>query len=801
MSVDSLNAALSGLRVAQRQMGLISTNIANAATPGYTRKILPLTDFAINGESIGVAAGMVRRQVNTTLQFDLYAQTSLANASTAQLKYLKEIQSFHGNPNDANALPNMLQTLGNDFSALADSPTSPDLLTATVHHAQDFAERVNDLSDLYTRLRNDVQTEMQDAVSKINALLVNINDFNNMIARNINTHQPTADLEDQRDLAVTKLAEQMDISYYTTGDGRLFVQTRQGEQLVDVIARKVDFNPNTLGVNSTYPASAAGIYIDNPTTASHTDFEITNSGLGGRLGGLLELRDDMLPKYQASLDEMAQKTASRFAQQGLKLFTDTSGRVPDSVAPPTATGYAGFSQIMQVNERVVADTSLLRLGTEGETITAGSNRIINRIVQYAFGMSRGETANGTTDISAVTDLFTQLGLDTAAKVTSIKNIDALGSLDNSTAIIPGTNDTFSIQLGAAAPFNVTIAAGDTAADLVNSINNARVIGTTDIQSLGTLASSPNIAPGDTFSIQLDAGVPATITIGAADTAADLVNNINAAFPALASLSADGHLILNSTQSITMTNGTLGPTGMAALGLTAGVTTAHPGLASISATGRLVLQYDEDITLASGSLGGAGFEALGLTVGTTPAQDPSFTIQLDDGMVTTITIADTDTNAQLLAKFNAISGLHAVLGTGGGLELTTDYGTNITLTDGQGKPLEKLGLTVTNIAHDAFRTINMGPNADINTGISGADTLVSYGLRIVSVQATEAGTIKNKNETDETYRATLDTQLSNESGVNLDEEMGHLIVVQQMYGANAKMISASIKMLQDLIDAI
>lgn len=700
MSVDSLHAALSGLRASQRQMGLISTNIANATTPGYTRKILPLTDFAVNGESIGVVTGQIRRQVNTTLQFDLYAQTSLSKSTDAQLKYLKEIQSFHGNPNDETALPTMLQQIGNDFAALADSPTSPDLLSATVSHAQDFAVRVNKLSDLYTRLRNDVQSEMQDSVTKINGYLQQINDLNNQIARNINIGMATADLEDQRDLAVTNLSEQIDISYYSTGDGRLYIQTRQGHQLVDVLPRYLNFDPGTLGVASAYPASAAGIYIDNPTSESQ-DFEITTTGLGGRLGGLLELRDDTLPRYQASLDEMAQKVAVRFEEQGLTLFTDSDGRVPDSVAPPAATNYTGFSQIMQVNSSVLANPELLRQGTEGETLPNGSAKIINRVVQYTFGVSKGEIANGTADISAATDLFTILGIATEAKVTGVKNIEALGSLDNSSAIVPGTQDTFSIQLGA--------------------------------------------------------GTPATITINAGDTATDLVATINTAFP---------------------------------------------GLASISATGRLVLKDDEAITLNSGTLGAGGFEALGLTDGTTAAENPSFTVQLDDGAVTTIPITATDTSTQLLAKLNAIAGLHAELTVPGGtLQLSTEFGTDIKLSDGLGTPLAKLGVTVSNIAHDVFRNSNLGPGGNISSNISGADSLVSYSQRLISVQATEASTIYSRNDVNETYRATLEQQLSNESGVNLDEEMGHLVVVQQMYGANAKMISASIKMLEDLMDAI
>lgn len=48
MSFTALNAALSGLRVAQQQLSVISNNVSNASTPGYTRKILPQTTQVIN---------------------------------------------------------------------------------------------------------------------------------------------------------------------------------------------------------------------------------------------------------------------------------------------------------------------------------------------------------------------------------------------------------------------------------------------------------------------------------------------------------------------------------------------------------------------------------------------------------------------------------------------------------------------------------------------------------------------------------------------------------------------------------
>ena len=50
---QSLSNALSGLQAAQANLSLISANIANAQTPGYSRQILPQTTQVLLGQGGG----------------------------------------------------------------------------------------------------------------------------------------------------------------------------------------------------------------------------------------------------------------------------------------------------------------------------------------------------------------------------------------------------------------------------------------------------------------------------------------------------------------------------------------------------------------------------------------------------------------------------------------------------------------------------------------------------------------------------------------------------------------------------
>ena len=48
MAANALDSALSGLRVAQRQLSVISTNIANVQTPGFKQILTTAQDFMQN---------------------------------------------------------------------------------------------------------------------------------------------------------------------------------------------------------------------------------------------------------------------------------------------------------------------------------------------------------------------------------------------------------------------------------------------------------------------------------------------------------------------------------------------------------------------------------------------------------------------------------------------------------------------------------------------------------------------------------------------------------------------------------
>lgn len=697
MTISSLDTALSGLRAAQRHLDVISNNISNAQTDGYTRKILPQEALVLGGKDgigIGVKIQSIIRHVDKALLRDLVKQAAVSQGHAVTQQYLDRIQAFHGATDAGRSISAQMGKLYDIFAELADTPDSAVVLNKTLQVAKQAAEKFNEFATLLTQMRNQAEDEINSNVKQANISLQKIAELNVRIGALSGNNESTAELEDQRDREVNILSQYIQVSSFTAENNRMVVMTKQGQTLVDNEARQLVFNKNSLGATSYYPGGGAdGLYID-----SIAGTDIAGDGIGGSLGALLELRDETLPTYTAQLDELAQKTAIRFDQIGLRLFTDENGNVPATVAPPGLVGYVGFSQTIRVNQDILDTPTLLREGTNGNVVQAGSNEVIRKVLEFTFGANTYQEAQGTVDISAGT-IFASTGM--------------------------------------------------------TQVN--RVVGTIDLTDyVPDLYAAPNInGAADTFQLSIG-GVPSIITVNPGDTAADLVNTINAAVGSpVASLTGNGQLVIDATGDIDFTNI---------------------------------------------NIGAAGIADLGFSFGTTAAQDPSFTVQVGIQSPFTITVAPGDTAATMLASLNAIPGLTASLGGGGELILTPDEGGDINLANVVGMPIADLGLTVSSIAHTAFRQNNLGPNGSLSTGILGTATLEEFSRNLVTVQAEDAALNKEKMEKETAFLTTLQQRHADQSGVDMDQELSELIRVQTAYTAAARAVSVTERMLDELMQA-
>ena len=790
MSLTALNSALSGLRASQNQINVISNNVSNASTPGYTRKLAPQSTLVVDGQGIGVRSENILRQVDLNLERNLWTQVSAVGELSVKKSYLQRVEQFHGPPDAELSVAAELARLQESFASLAEIPEDSQRQSVLVNQAVDVANKINDFADLIQTSRNDAQDDIGASVTRINDLLVQIADINDQIQERTAFNKSTATLADQRDEAIKELSGLMDISFFTRGDGVLVVQTNRGVELASNIAQKITFRPQPLGASSLYPDSAAGIFVGDPVTAPASAIEITELSPGGKLGGLIELRDEIFPKQQAQLDEFSHKLALRFESQGLRLFTDGTGAIPADTAPtPEVTfpvpapaipvEYIGFSGAITVNQNILNDNSLVQKGTATTDlpVQAGSNEVIRRVMEFTFGDTAYQQATGTIDVrigGAATSLQEWLGVYSENTITTSRDIVSFGDL--------------------------TLAAG-----------------------------SPFATPGaDTFSITID---PAGE--GAGPTG-PLNININA-LP----LPRDANELANA------------------------ITALDPDItASVNANGQLNIQSRWDLEMNDVNMGAEGFQFLGINPGTYDATDPFLDVQVGNGDPVRIVIEPGDTETDLIDKlildptiandtgvpglaydaveFAASGQLRLRAGDdfinpefGGDIKITTGPsrvgsanaeinnvapGTlpnNVNLVsaifgsfNGAGQDLSP----ISNVEYGSetengsgifvpFRESLLGSNLSVSTNINGAKSLLGYAQKMVNEHSQELILTESRITDEETLQDVLQTQLSNESGVSIDEELGSLIAVQTAYSAAARVVTAVDELFQELLNAV
>ncbi|MDE2581519.1 MAG: flagellar hook-associated protein FlgK [Rhodospirillales bacterium] len=414
MSLDAaLSIASSGLANVSAQLALVSHNVANAGTPGYAAETGTQSARDAGGVGMGVATGPAIRLIDTQLQATVQAQSATVASLTTRQGALQAIDAVQGTPGQGQDLASLLGALGNQFSTLLNDPSNPTQQSAVVTAAGTLSGQINALSAAYTTQRQAAQDGIVSGIATVNTALATIGSLSDQIMAAKAAGTSTADLENQRDAQVASLAQTLDVKTLVQPNGDMIVTTASGTTLpthgpADPLATAAA----NVQPGSYYPGG--GIQA---VTLGGVD--VTTALTGGQLGANLTLRDATLPADQAQLDEFSQNLASRFAAQGLSLFTDAAGAVPAGGGTPVQAGYVGFAAVIQVNPAVTASPSLVRDGTTAiagsatgasaftpnpPSGPAGFSTLISRILTYALGADAqagvAQPASHTTGLGA-----------------------------------------------------------------------------------------------------------------------------------------------------------------------------------------------------------------------------------------------------------------------------------------------------------------------------------------------------------------------------------------------------------------
>ena len=328
-----LNIAKDALLSQQLALDIVSQNIANVNTPGYSRQVANLQTRA-PAPYAGFLLGRGVEVQEIIRQVDPFVETRLQQRKTA-LGSLLEKEIYMGvvegifSESSERSLSTLLTDFWNSWHDLSNNPTGSAERTIVCERAVLLSEAFNGLHADLGRLTTELNLSLESAVRKVNEIAKKIATLNRQIVAQ-QIHGSPNDLLDQRNQLVTELAELMDIRYYENDDGNLTVTTGRGYILVS----KADSYQLTYEDGTIRWETSGGARAD-----------ITDTITGGKMGGWLDMRDAIIPKYEADLNELAKTIiweVNRIYSQGvgLKGFSQVTGSyaVTDSTASLESSG-------------------------------------------------------------------------------------------------------------------------------------------------------------------------------------------------------------------------------------------------------------------------------------------------------------------------------------------------------------------------------------------------------------------------------------------------------------------------------
>lgn len=489
-----LSSAMSGLSAAQSGMQTVSNNISNASVPGYARQATNVTTRVNSGTVSGVVVGEPSRVADKFLESAVYGRAGTSGAAEARADYLDRLQSLLGSTDSSSSLVSQLTAITTSVSEITGLQGSASSVALFTGNIQDTIDTLNDLQDNVTELQSEVESEVIDTVDRINELLVKINDLNSEVSRAQGLGLTTSGPADQRMSALEELSGLIGITVREQADGKVYIETESGQSLLDNRLRQLKYASGTGAAQPTYDDIEIVFSDANGNQGASTGEVIDASTVGGKLEGLLDTRDRILPNFTEQLGQVF----TGLAQQ----LNEASNNGTTLPPPNTLTG--------QNNGLIGSD----RLGFTGEAT-------------FAVLSSDGTLVNKVT-----LDLEDYATVDDAvAAINAGLGGDATATFDNGVLTIAATSSTNGVAV-AQDEDNPSDRAGVGFSQYFGLNNIVRSETSALVPSGFVLTDAHGFTAGETTALELRRADGTTLATYTLDTSVgttwgDLINDLNA----------------------------------------------------------------------------------------------------------------------------------------------------------------------------------------------------------------------------------------------------------------------------------
>lgn len=294
--MSDFSIGLSGLDAAQKALDVIGNNIANAATEGYHRQRVDLSPaYSSQYGSVFLGGGVdvkgVTRIIDNLLEQEILQQQSSLEHVSREFATLRTIESAFGElSTEDGGLNAAIDEFFNSLQSLSADPTGTIWQNQVVSDAKAMAGQFRTLGEFLNSLETRVILETENIIDSINTLTSQIAELNDKIGVIGMGGGNANSLSDQRDQYISELSELIGI------------QTRGGTYgAVDVSAGAIP-----LVINASANELESGMDGNGNLGISITNsFNYITSVQGGKIGGLLSLKNELISGIRTELDSLA----------------------------------------------------------------------------------------------------------------------------------------------------------------------------------------------------------------------------------------------------------------------------------------------------------------------------------------------------------------------------------------------------------------------------------------------------------------------------------------------------------------
>lgn len=290
---SSLNIARSALNTSQIGLQVTAQNMANAATPGYTRQIAMLQ--ALRGRindpfqiGQGVAVNEVRRQIDDALQRRLWNGNSEEFSSAQQLNVLSQLETILNEGTEFD----MSTQLSGFFNTWTEATTLLDSESNLINQGESLSAFIRNMQSELVDQRGQLEEQIDAQVLRADAILDEIATINQIISESEVGESEAGGLRDRRDQIVTELAQLIDIDVHETNSGGYDIYSGSTPIIQGSRNRGIEIARISEGDTVT-----ARVQL----SADSTPLNVTS----GSIGGLLASRDGAIDATLEKLDTLA----------------------------------------------------------------------------------------------------------------------------------------------------------------------------------------------------------------------------------------------------------------------------------------------------------------------------------------------------------------------------------------------------------------------------------------------------------------------------------------------------------------